>query len=212
MPKRTLTSTWKNIERLVEQHKRRLDNRKLEELNDLLVRVNKSSVVTALATLFVNPYHGLEETGVLFEPVSPPENGEKLTKVYHVPEENRLYVNVLGVLDFRQECEEARENLATPEARESFYLYRHSAFLAELVKLPSRLLLFLLILEEVANVRDVSRVDKRGSSAEEPEGRAYLQLLWGFKELENFMYRNTGVDLRSEYSILWQESNWFLGR
>jgi hypothetical protein len=37
-------------------------------------------------------------------------------------------------------------------------------------------------------------------------------MLWAFKELENFFRSTTGVSLRSEYAILWYESDWFLGK
>ncbi len=210
MAKRTLASTWRNIERLFEQHCRRSDDVKLDDLNDLLHKVNQTTVVEALATLLVNPYHGLEEATLRFALL--PDRQPPPWKTSFSGEENRLYVNVLGVFDFRRECEEAQDRLATPEARRSFHLYRYHAFMTELLKLPTHLMLFLLILEKVADVQDVSRVEKRGGDAEENEGRAYLHLLWAFKELEQFIHRNKGVDLRSEYGILWLESDWFVGR
>ncbi len=214
MARRTLTTTWRNIERLIEQHRKRCDNDKLEELNRLLERVNKSSVVSALATLFINPYHGMEEAQLRFAPVPLPDIPQKGEKARFSPEENILYVNVLEVLNFRQECQESRDNLTSPAMRKSFHHYRYHAFLAELSKLPNQLLFFLLILEEVANVLNVASADKRkvGGEEENSEARDYLQLLWGFKELENFMRQHKGIDLRSEYSLLWQESNWFVGR
>ncbi len=210
MAKRTLASTWRNIERLLDQHARRDDDQKLAELNDLLIKVNSSSVVRALSTLFVNPHHGLEDASLRFALLE--DNQPPPWKAMYREEDKCLYVNVLGVFDLRRECEKAREILLTPEARKSFQLYRFQAFLAELGKLPTQLLLFLVILEEAANARDISRVEKRGGETEASEGRAYLQLLWAFKELENFMKLNKGLDLRSEYGILWLESDWFVGR
>ena len=210
MAKRTLTTTWRNIERLVQQHARRNDNKKLEELNNLFVRINNSNIVEALATLLINPHHGFEKTSLRFALLE--NNQPPPWKTYYSPEEDRLYINVLGIFDFREECETASRTLTTPEARKSFHLYRYNAFMAELAKLPNQLMLFLLIFQELANVLDISRVVKRGGESEESEGRYYLQYLWGFKELESFMKTNKGIDLRSEYGILWLESDWFVGR
>jgi len=210
MAKRTLTTTWRNIERLVQQHARREDNKKLEELNHLFGRVNNSNIVEALAALLINNHHGFEKTTLRFALLE--NNQAPPWKTKYVPEEDLLYVNVLGVFDFREECETARNILTTPEARKSFHLYRYNAFLAELTKLPNQYLLFILIFEELANVLNISRVEKRGGESEDSEGRYYLQYLWAFKELESFIKTNKGLDLRSEYGILWLESDWFVGR
>ena len=39
-----------------------------------------------------------------------------------------------------------------------------------------------------------------------------MSLLWAFKELESFFSELNGLSLRSEYSILWYESDWVMGK
>jgi len=123
-----------------------------------------------------------------------------------------IWVNVIGVFRFLDECATAVETLKTPEARKSFQDYRYQAYLAQLGKLPSRDVLFLLVLRQVASAQHITDVEKKGGEIEVAKGEVYLQLLWAFKELEAFFRRTSGVDLRSEYGILWLESDWYVGK
>ncbi len=211
MARRTLSSTWKQFTRLHRQIEKTAgpDPKRIGEFNDLVEKVNASRIGDALATLFVRP-HGLEEYNVLFAPA---ENGQfPEWKTCRNEEKNEIWVNVDGVFKFVEECHEAAAVLKTPEARQSFQRYRFQAYLAELGKLPARYVMFLLILREVAQVRKVTDVEKKGGEIEVQEGKIYLELLWAFKELENFFQRNNGLHLRSEYGILWLESDWFVGK
>ena len=210
MARRTLTGTWKSIERLVSQYDKTGDEKKLQALDDLILKVNDSKIVEALATLFISPYHGVEDVALQFANRLNGSFPEWRTQ--YVEENKIILLNPFGVFNFQKECEDAISVLNTPEARKSFLHYRRKAYLAELSKLPPRLMLFLLILDEVAAIRDITRIEKRGGESEVPEGKAYLQLLWAFKELEAFMRSNKGIDLRSEYGIQWLESDWFEGK
>jgi hypothetical protein len=210
MARRTLTGTWKSIERLVSQYDKSGDEKKLEALEDLISKVNDSKIVEALTTLFIAPYHGVEDVELRF---AGRLNGRFPEWRTQYDEGNKkILLNPFGVFNFQKECGESIDVLNTPEARKSFLHYRRKAYLAELSKLPPRLMLFLLILNEVAAIRDITRIEKRGGEFEIPEGKSYLQLLWAFKELEAFMRHNKGVDLRSEYGIQWLESDWFEGK
>ncbi len=210
MARRTLSGTWKSIERLVAQYDKSGDPKKLELLNELVEKVNVSKIISALTTLFVSPYHGVEDVKLRFAEMI--DGAFPEWRVFFDQENKILLLNPFGVFYFIKECEEAVATLNTPEARRSFLHYRNKAYMVELGKLPSYMLLFLLILNEVAAIRDITRVEKRGGDSEVPEGKNYLQLLWAFKELEAFMRQNKGVDLRSEYGIQWLESDWFEGR
>ncbi len=212
MARRTLSSTWKNFERLHRQYEKseRSDQNKLDEINTLVQKVNTSRITDALATLFVHPY-GLDDFQVhLFG-----TNGDDLFpswKTRSDEDSKRIYVNIGGVFEFLEDCQRAVELLKTPEARKSFQHYRYQAYLAELSKLPPKYALFLLVLREVAALRKITQVEKKHGEIEVAEGKHYLELLWAFKELETFFRRNNGMDVRSEFGILWLESDWFIGK
>ena len=211
MARRTLSSTWRNFERLVRQYDKseRSDPAKLEELETLVKKVNSSTITGALSTLFIEPYE-MPDTEIAFWTS---DNGSfpKCSSRYQ-EEENRIDLCVLGIFDFIKSCRQASKVLDTPEARRTFQHYRYQAYLAELSKLPTQYFLFLVILREVANIKHITDVEKKGGEIEVAEGEEYLKLLWAFKELEAFFLRNNGLDIRSEYRILWLESDWFIGK
>ena len=211
MARRTLSSTWKNFERLVRQYDKsgRSDTDKLDRLDELSRKVNSSRIVEALSTLFIHPY-GFAEATLQFSTREAEELPSWRTRMDD--DEEVLYLNAMGVFGFIDECGEAVELLKTPEARKSFHHYRFQAYLAELSKLPSQYILFLLILRQVAHSRHITDVEKKGGEIEVAEGESYLEILWAFKELEVFFKRTNGLDLRSEYRILWLESDWFVGK
>lgn len=210
MARRTLASTWKTFERLHRQYEKSEDLDKLAEINTLVQKVNSSRITDALATLFVHPY-GLEQFEVhLFG-----TNGDNRFPAWPTQSDevaNKIYVNIGGVFGFLNECQMAVQLLQTPEARKSFQQYRYQAYLAEISKLPPNYVLFLLVLREVAVLRKITQVEKKHGEIEVAEGSKYLELLWAFKELESFFLRNNGMDMRSEYGILWLESDWFVGK
>jgi len=67
-------------------------------------------------------------------------------------------------------------------------------------------------MREVADLKRITDVEKKGGEIEAAVGERYLQLLWAFKELEAFFKRTNGLDLRAEFGILWLESDWFIGQ
>jgi hypothetical protein len=211
MATRTFASTWKQFEKLAKrvQDAKKPSRKDLKALDELGRRTNRSRIVDALATLFVRGYQGLEEFDVEFATSN--GGGYPDWVANYEPDEKVIRVNPLGVYRFLLECDQSVETLKTSTARESFVTYRYQAYLAELRKLPAQHLLFLQLLKEVAKARQVTRVEKKGGGTEEVEDEAYMVMLWAFKELEYLLGRN-GVDLRAEYSILWYESDWFLGR
>ena len=213
MAPRTLASTWKQFAKAVERYARAPRSTRQKDagvLSELVRKTNESPLVEALATLFVHPYSGMEQARVRF--VEAEEGGfPEWAALFH-SDDNTILLNPVGVFRFHDECRAAAGTLATPEARESFSRYRYQAYLSELRKLPGQYILFLLVLQEVANARQVSRVEKKGGEIELAEDERYLNLLWAFKELEAFFLRTNGLNLRGEYAVLWYESDWIVGR
>lgn len=211
MARRTLSSTWRNFERLVRQYDKteRTDSTKLTDLEELAGKINGSKITAALSTLFVEPYE-LEGTKVAFWIT---DNGSfPHWRTRYNEEDKQIDVCILGIFDFIKSCGEASETLDTPEARRTFQNYRYQAYISELSKLPGQYFLFLLLLREVASIKHITDVEKKGGEIEIAEGEEYLKLLWAFKELESFFRRTKSLDLRSEYRILWLESDWFVGK
>lgn len=214
MAPRTLASTWRQFEKLAKAYLNQAPGADPdgEPLRDLAERVNKSRIAEALATMFLAPYAGFEETGIRFleAAAGSPYPDEWDTRFDE--EGNILEINPVGVLGFTRRCDDAFERLATPEARRDFATYRLNAYMAELRKLPSRLLLFILILRKVAEVLKITEVEKRGGETEDVDDGGYMNLLWGFKEVERMYREMKGVSIRAEYGVLWYESDWYVGR
>lgn len=221
MAPRTLKTTWKNFEKFFRQYEKsgRTDTKKLAAIDELVQKTNASRITDALATLFVKPY-GVENGSILFAGTVDGEFPEWRSKCETEIEEvdgdevkrSTIFINVNGVFDFLAEGAAALEKLNTPEARKSFQEYRYTAYMAQMSKLPPKFVLFLLILQEVATLKRITDVEKKGGEIEAAIGARYLQLLWGFKELETFFKRTNGLDLRAEFGILWLESDWFIGQ
>lgn len=215
MAPRTLSSTWRQFEKLgrAVAKSRRPASQLVAELDDLSERANRSKVVEALQTLFVEGHPGVDGVRVQF---AGGRQAVEMAEPTQFDDGSRvILVNPVGVVRFIDHCSECVAEMKTREARESFLRYRLCAYQAELSKLPSHLLLFLALLRQVAEVSGVTRSDRRaanGATQEPEEDRPYLMLLWAFKHLEAVLRDVKGVNLRSEYRILWYESDWVSGR
>lgn len=210
MARQTLTSSWNRFERLIRklQKTEGQDDTPRKELEDFAEKINTSQVVKALATVFIHPY-GLENVNLRF---TVNDNGQVPDwRSRYREESEEIEINPVGVYNFVAECKKAVSSLQTPEARRSFTNYRLQAYLAELSKLPSPLLLALLLLYEVASINHITDVKQKSGDMEVAEGEEYLKLLWAFKELETYYYAQHGRDMRTEHGISWLESDWFIG-
>ncbi len=212
MAPRTLASTWRQFEKLAKSYLDgdSPDTKGVEQLQDLTQRVNKSRIVDALATMFLVPYAGLEEAKIHFLDTSGATYPD--WDIEYDEATQTLVVNPVGVVGFALRCDDSFAKLATPEARRDFETYRLKAYMAELRKLPCRLILFILILRKVAEILKVTEVEKRGGETEDVDDGGYMNLLWGFKEVERMYREMRGVSLRAEYGLLWYESDWYVGR
>jgi hypothetical protein len=214
MAARTLSTTWKQMEKLAEKlFQKKPQKGALEAIDDLCRKTNESRIVDAMVSLLVTPYGGLDGTKILFAASDGKAFPEWLTD--YNAETKTIQVNGVGILKFAAECRATGKTLATPAAKESFQGYRLLSFMAEIGKIPTRLILFLIILVQVARCKEICKADKRGGTAavaDSTETEQYQTLLWAFKELEVFYRETTGVALRSEYGILWYESEWIAGK
>ena len=213
MAARTLNTTWKQLEKLVEKLSPKKSGKgAIEAIDDLSQKTNESKIVDAMASLLVTPY-GLEGVKVRFALSDKGEFPEWL--VQFDAEEKVIRVNPVGIVQFSDKCTKMKQLLTTPEAKESFQGYRLFSFMSKLGKIPSRLILFLHVLGQVARCKEICKADKRGGgavAADSSETEQYLVLLWAFKELETFYLESTGMSLRSEYGILWYEAEWVTGK
>lgn len=212
MATRTLNTTWKQFEKLVQKLLATKAPKPvlIKPIDELSQKTNESRITDALATLLVTSYTSMEKVQVRFS-MSDGKKFPEWATSYNL-EEKILYVNPVGVFQFHDLCEKAVAYIATPEARESFDKYRYHAFLAELRKIDSRHLLFILILQQVAKIKEISRVEKRGGVVEPNENEDYMTLLWALKELETLYSQSSGVNLRAENNVSWFESEWVAGK
>ncbi len=211
MAARTLSSTWKNFEKL---SKKLFDsespNGEITAINDLSERTNNSKICDAIATLFVQSHQGMENVTVEF--LATADFKAPTWATSFSIDDKKIIVNPLGIFLFQQECRACVKRIKTRAARDSFLSYRYCAYLAELRKLPSQHLMFLNVLNEVAHSSEISKVEKKGGDIELAEDERYMNLLWAFNQLEKTIEELQGVNLRSKYSILWYESDWIIGK
>ena len=215
MAPRTLSSTWRQFEKLARGvvSSDPPAERLLEQLEDLAGKANRSKVVNALQTLFVVGHPGTDAVRVNF--LGGQAALAECEATRYDDAEKMILVNPVGVIRFIDQCTGCVEDVKTRQARESFKRYRLCAYQAELSKLPSHLMLFLTLLRQVGTIAEVGRADRRpspGSGVESEEDTPYLMLLWAFKQLEAVMREVKGISIRSDYHILWYESDWITGR
>ena len=203
------TMSWSQIEKLGLAYIKRPSAATAESLDKGLMR--SAEFLETIARFFVRRRQGLEDATVEFR-LS--EEG-----VYKGPacefdkETHKFLINVIEVLKFQEYCQNAPELIKTPEGRGngSFSVYRLNAYKAELRKLPGYLVFVLLLFQQVAQVLEVTYVEKRRTIPKQEMDKDdldYLNLVWAFLELEN-VYRNLkGNDLRSDIKFTWFESEW----
>lgn len=221
MAPRTLSSSWRQLEKLahayiIADETQKKDCR--EALDDLIERVNKSKIGSALATLFVNSFDGFDESGVVFSGSDGLGCYPEWTVCYD-PGTDQFALNPVAIVTFVDECEVASKALERSNTRlddlddddQKLLPVRLQTCLSELSKLPSQLLLFLQLLKAVGQVLKVTQVEKRGGGKYEIDDERYMTLMWAFKQLERIYRELKGISLRSEYLMLWFESDWFTG-
>ena len=208
MGKRTLASCWKQYEKLSYAY---LDGQKdkeklVEKLLLLTTKTNGDKIGNALLTLFVVPYINVCKS-VEFAVDLGGEIPESKTSFKE--QDGIINVHPLSVFKFIKEIGQLK--LPTFE-EEDFLKSRHLNFLVEIGKLTPIYLLFLLVLQRVAYLLQVAHLEKRGGVIEIAEDEDYHTMLWAFKELETFIRKTYGVNIRAHYGISWYEAEWITGR
>jgi len=179
----------------------------VKKLGELAGRANKDEIGKALATLFVKPYVALPVAVEFSLEMNGLEVPEWLTRYDEV--NNRILLQPLSVCHYIQRM---RGIQVTEDKVQDFVRWRNSSFLHEMAKLPSIHLLFMVVLQRVAYMLEIAHLEKRGGVIEVAEGEAYHTLLWAFKEVEAFVLRTSGIQVRAHYVISWYESDWITGR
>lgn len=168
-----------------------------------------------VSAFFIRHYNGLEEASVSF---CLSTDGTYPDWACQYDEESKTFMlNAVGIMSFVQSCNEAPELILTPEGRGNgnFSVYRLNAYKAELRKLPSQMMMFLLLFQEVARVLDVTTVERRRNSARhvlEKTDTDYMNLLWAFRKVDGIYTKFHGIDMKSDIKFTWHESEWATGK
>ena len=208
MAKRTLTSCWKQFEKLSLDY---LGGEKdgadiAKKLETLTARTNVDKIGKALETLFIRP-HISQEITVEFSVEL--EDGEIPSwQTRYDADTNRVILHPLSIFKFISDI----RKIVVVEHDDDFVDLRYASFLHEIGKMSSTYLLFLLVLQRVAYLLEIAHLEKRGGVIEVAEGEAYHTLLWAFKELEGFAQRTRGDSVRAMFAISWYEADWITGR
>ena len=210
MAKRTLKSCWKQYETLSRKYLDNPDRQDefLEKLETLTFKANADQIGQALTALFIKPTVG-EDVDCQFSVALEEDGSLPDWRTRHDPEANVLYVHPITVIKFIRDIAELE---VTDDMYEDFLRCRYNSFLKEMGKLPSIMILCLLILQRVACVVEIAHLEKRGGVVEIAEGEPYHTMLWAFKELEAFARRTYGINARAHFGISWYEADWITGR
>ena len=128
-------------------------------------------------------------------------------------EAHEFRLNLIGIFRFLEECRHAHEMMNQPEGRANFSVYRMNAYKDQLAKLPSQMMMFLLLFQEEARVLEVAQEERKRSIHAEasPLDIDYINFFWAFRELEKTYRCFKGVELRSDLQFVWHETEWASG-
>jgi len=210
-PLRTSGMSWIQLEKLALAYKRKPTATAALALDRGMRK--SGDFIDTLSEHFVRTQGSLEDCSASFRFS---EEGQFPEWACHFDAEKRVFeLNPVGVVGFHDECTRAQEALLTQEGRGTFTMYRLYAYMAELNKLPSKYLPFLMLFREKARVLEVTQVERRRGNITpvvvDSEEDMYLCLLWAFKELEVAIQRLSGINLRTDLNITWFESEWITG-
>ncbi len=207
------SASWSQIEKLSLTYLRKSGPAQAGSLDRCLKR--SGVFAEKVSRFFVQSVPGLEEAQVVF---CMSEDGAYPEWACSYDEENHVFrVNSVGVMAFMQSCEKAPELLQTREGRGNgdFSVFRLNAYKAELRKLPSRMMMFLLLFQEMARVLNVAVVEHKRSTARramEKTDLDYINLLWAFRKVEDIYAQLNGSELRSDVKFTWHEAEWTTGK
>lgn len=207
----TLTGFWNRLNQLAPSYLNALPNVNkeiLDKINSMLKEVNSSPLPKLIADNFIKPFFEKEGITIFF---SGDENGTFGNWTARlIKEKNFLKIDPVGLHIFSRRLEEDKTGLPELSRTADFAKYRSLSLNKEIKKLPEEYLIFIAVLKEVAEIKQIAAVERSKdipSDAEE-DASSYLYLLWALKQFEEFYRKVQNRNLRSEYGIVWHEGEW----
>ena len=206
MAKRTFATIWQQIEKLYQSYTE--GKKSIKEItsgiNELLEKPDVEKIVQELGQLLMVDYENFLEIDFKFEIVGDDERFWRPT--FFDSKSKVIILDPIKVLEF---CDFIRDEDQLMVADADFEKYRKNSLLAEVGKLPNKCLLFLTILQQIAISGGLTHIGLSEIPQSELTDTAYYQtLLWSFNELEKKLYALNGINIRTEYSVTWHESDW----
>ncbi|RMD80141.1 MAG: hypothetical protein D6820_07145 [Lentisphaerae bacterium] len=195
------------MDRLVEKYEQAPTEENLVPIQELVAKANAENLGNSLAVLFVQPHLQKDDVQLTFD--------ASLTEEQKLPDW-RMQINIhqdpwmrIHVINTMLWIKHLPDNPfpGNPQLPD-FFTTRWESFLKEIAKLPSTYILFMLILQEIAKALQFFHVERRGGVTESARDEDYHTLLWGFKQLEIFVFEHWHIHLRSHYAITWHEPEW----
>ncbi|MBQ6474365.1 MAG: hypothetical protein IJJ33_20455 [Victivallales bacterium] len=194
--------SWLQIEKQIAAYKRRPDLKSAAALDKVL----KSSApfLEKLAEYCIVKHEPLQKDGVAFQFS---ENGQYPEWCCSFDSEHNLFViNVLGIDSFYLFCQQATQEILSPELTRTEKRWR--CFCRELAKLPRNLFVLLLLFQEEARVMQITEPVRRRREELSQADLDYFHILWAVQELETVYRQLTGNSLRRDTQFTWFESEW----
>lgn len=206
----TLAGFWRNINSVAPAYlesKKSEEKNLSEEINIILQEVNKSSVPKSIANSFVKPYLQKEDCTVEF--TGDPSHVFGKWTVQYDEENTKLLLDPIGIHKLISDFKNAHNRLENEtDIKDDFKEYRQISFMAALSKLPEPYFIYIIVLQEIAQLNDIVSIENREGGYIKSDSSFYLSILWAFKEFERFYLRVQHRHLRSDYGIIWHEGEW----
>ena len=208
MAKRTLNTVWQNIEKIYQSVKAgKVSMADAEvKLNDLVGKDDVKQIVNDLGRVLLSECDTFDQAETVIRLAG---DDERFVRPTHYDAKYKiLSIDPFRVLDFYAQCKHFSEDPLALGGGD-FESYRKNAFMAELTKLPTKAMLFLKLLQQAAITDGLTHI----GLSEVPQGLLddttyYQTLLWALSQLERKLYALNGVNVRTEYTLVWHEAEW----
>ncbi len=211
MAKRSLNSIWQNVEKFYQSYKNDKTslNESEDKLKELLAKEDVQQIVNDLGRVLLSEFDSFDQSLTQFALAE--DNPRFVRPTIYDAKEKTLSIDPFRILEFYDQCKLFAEDPLSLGGGD-FDAYRKNAFMAELSKLPTKAVLFLKILQQSAITDGLTHI----GLSEVPQGilddvTYYQTLLWSLSQLEKKMYALNGINLRTEYTIVWHEAEWTSG-
>lgn len=207
----TLKGFWNRLNQLAPSYLEALpsvNKELLDKINSMLKEVNSSPLPKLIADNFIKPFFENEGITIFFSGDENGTFGNWVTRL--IKEKNFLKIDPVGLHIFSRRLEETETKLSEIPDTTDFVKYRSFSLNKEIKKLPEEYLIFIAVLKEVAEVKQIAAVERGKDipSDVEEDANSYLYILWALKQFEEFYRKVQNRNLRSEYGIVWHEGEW----